>query len=209
MTRPTEPTGSSQGSRASGSTPRSLLERARAGEGDAWERLVGLYAPVAYQWCRGLGLQEPDAADVLQEVFQAVAVHLGDFRRARPSDTFRGWLRTITRNKVNDHYRRLAREPGGAGGSEAQERFAQVPDLRDIDIEPAIDDPERGLFRNALDLIRIEFEDRTWQAFWRTVVDGRLARDVATELGMSPGAVRVAKYRVLRRFREELGDLGE
>jgi RNA polymerase sigma-70 factor (ECF subfamily) len=54
----------------------------------------------------------------------------------------------------------------------------------------------------------VEFEERTWQAFWRTAVDGRSAADVGAELGMTPGAVRVAKSRVLHRLREELGDQG-
>ena len=66
---------------------------------------------------------------------------------------------------------------------------------------------EAGLFARALDLIRGEFEERTWAAFRLTAVEGRAARDVAADLAMTPGAVRVAKSRVLRRLREELGDL--
>ena len=58
----------------------------------------------------------------------------------------------------------------------------------------------------ALALIRGEFEERTWGAFWRTAVEGRAAKDVGAELGLSAGAVRVAKSRVLHRLREELGD---
>jgi RNA polymerase sigma-70 factor (ECF subfamily) len=71
------------------------------------------------------------------------------------------------------------------------------------------DEGERALFARALDLIRGEFEERTWSAFWRTAVDGRAAKDVGADLGMSAGAVRVAKSRVLRRLRQELGDLNE
>jgi RNA polymerase sigma-70 factor (ECF subfamily) len=66
---------------------------------------------------------------------------------------------------------------------------------------------ERALFHRALQMVRGEFEERTWQAFWQTVIDGRAPKDVAADLGMSPGAVRVAKSRVLHRLREELGDL--
>jgi len=71
----------------------------------------------------------------------------------------------------------------------------------------AEEEAERGLLRRALEMIRDEFEERTWQAFWRTTVDGQAPRDVAADLAMSPGAVRVAKCRVLHRLREELGDL--
>jgi RNA polymerase sigma-70 factor (ECF subfamily) len=200
--------GAGSASHTSTGTSLSLLQRIRADDAEAWERLVALYGPLVFRWCRRWDLQDQDVADVFQEVFQAVAAHVADFRKERPGDTFRGWLRTITANKVRDHFRRLGREPGGAGGTDAQVRLAQVPapvvetDADDRDLDDA-------LFRQSLDFIRQEFEDRTWQAFWRTAVDGRAPKDVAAELAMSPGAVRVAKCRVLRRLREELGDVLE
>jgi RNA polymerase sigma-70 factor (ECF subfamily) len=113
----------------------------------------------------------------------------------------------IALNKVRDHFRRLGREPAGVGGTDAQRRLTQFPAPPPDD--PAEEEAECGLFHRALDLIRGEFEERTWQAFWRTAVEGRAPKDVAEELAMSPGAVRVAKSRVLRRLREELGDLAE
>jgi RNA polymerase sigma-70 factor (ECF subfamily) len=190
------------------STSRSLLARVKADDARSWDRLISLYAPLAYRWCQRLGLPEQEIADVLQDVFHAVAAHIAGFRKEREGDTFRGWLRTITRNKVNDHFRRLGREPGGAGGTVAQLRLARVPDAA----PPAEDDSsegraDRGLFGRAIELIRAEFEDRTWRAFWLSAVEGRAPSEVAAELEMSPGAVRVAKSRVLRRLREELGEL--
>jgi RNA polymerase sigma-70 factor (ECF subfamily) len=194
----------------SSGTPRSLLERVRAGEPAAWEALVGLYGPLVYHWCRRWDLQEQDIADVVQDVFQAVFTHVADFRKARPGDTFRGWLRTIVHNKVHDHFRRLGREPGGVGGTDAQARLLQLPGPEPAEAAPADDvEAERRLFRRCLELIRGEFAERTWQAFWHTAVEGRSPKDVAADLGMSPGAVRVAKCRVLQRLREALGDVME
>ncbi len=202
--------GSSAGSQRSSATSRSLLARIQAADPAAWDRLVALYGPLVLHWCRRWDLQEQDAADVFQEVFRSVAEHVADFRRDRPGDTFRGWLRTITRNKVHDHFRRLGREPGGAGGTDAQRRFANLPAPEPPEDDgPDADAAERGLLHRALELIRSEFEERTWQAFWRIAVAGKAPRDVAVELGMSPGAVRVAKSRVLHRLRAELGDLTE
>src|SRR5262249_9818827 len=159
--------------------------------------------PLVYRWCRRWDLPEQDIADIFQEVFQAVATHVATFHRERPGDTFRGWLRTITQNKVHDHFRKRGREPGGAGGTEAQIQLAQLPAAEsrssDDDSRNADRTAERQLFARALELIRNEFEDRTWRAFWQTTVDGRAAPEVALDLGMSPGAVRVAKSRVLRR----------
>ncbi len=193
--------------RSSTGTARSLLDRARAREPAAWDRMVALYAPLVMRWCRGWGLRDQDAADVFQEVFQAVALHLGTFRRARAGDTFRGWLRTITRNKVCDLHRRCDREPPGVGGSEARNFLAQVPQEPPAEEVSPADVPDGELLHRALALIRDEFEPRTWSAFWQTAVEGRATVDVAADLGMSPGAVRVAKSRVLHRLREDLGDL--
>jgi RNA polymerase sigma-70 factor (ECF subfamily) len=191
------------------STSRSLLERARSDDPAAWGRLVELYAPLVLHWCRRWGLPEQDSADVFQEVFRAVAGHLRGFHKDRPGDTFRGWLRTITRNKVTDHFRRSGVEPHAVGGSEAQARLAALPAPEDASEEDAAAEEraEQGLLHRALELIRGEFEERTWRAFWRTAVDGLAPRDVAAELSMSPGAVRVAKCRVLHRLRRELGDV--
>jgi RNA polymerase sigma-70 factor (ECF subfamily) len=191
---------------SSTSTHRSLLQRARVHDPAAWERMLALYGPLVLGWCRGWGLREEDAADVFQEVFQSVAAHLAGFHRDRAGDSFRGWLRTITRNKVTDHYRRRQREPAAVGGSEARDRLARVAGAAPPD-EPGETAAEAGLLHRALGMIRGEFEPRTWEAFWRTAVDGRAAADVAAELGMTPGAVRVAKSRVLHRLRAELGDL--
>lgn len=208
------------------STSRSLLARVRANDAAAWSRLVELYAPYVFVQCRRARLAPEDTADVFQEVFQAAFARLDGFRKERPGDTFRGWLRTIARNKIHDHFRRLERQPRAVGGSQIQARLAQCqapPDahggacstgsseLREGQAGESgltsAGDAERELFQRALAVVRSRFRDRTWRAFEATVLEGRAPRDVASDLGMQPGAVRVAKCRVLQRLREELGDL--
>jgi RNA polymerase sigma-70 factor (ECF subfamily) len=191
-----------------GSTSRSLLAGAKLDEPAAWERVVRLYAPLVASWCRRWGVAEQDLPDVLQDVFSAVASHLDRFRKAEPGDSFRGWLSTIARNKVRDHFRRRADEPAAVGGTEATFNLQQIADPNAIAELPELaDDPlfDELLFQ-ALESIRAEFHERTWQAFWRVVVEGRAATDVGADLNMTPGAVRVAKSRVLLRLRRELGD---
>lgn len=185
-----------------------LLERVRAEDERAWSRLVTLYSPLVYHWCRRSGLQPTDTEDIFQEVFRAVLTHVHGFRKRKAHDTFRGWLATITRNKIRDHFRRLGREPAAQGGTEAQRQLSQVPaPPPPVAAPPSDADMDRGLQARALELIRTEFREHTWRAFWRTAVDGQPAPSVAEELSMTPGAVRVAKSRVLQRLREELGDL--
>jgi RNA polymerase sigma-70 factor (ECF subfamily) len=138
-----------------------------------------------------------------------VATHLGAFRKRGEADTFRGWLRTIAENKIRDHFRRAGREADAAGGTEAQHRLAQIPAPAAAVDASRDDDWEGPFYRRVLDLVRGEFEERTWQMFWLTVVDDRSPTDVAAQFGVTPVAVRKAKSRVLRRLREEIGDLIE
>lgn len=194
--------------RLSASTSRSLIERVQAGDQAAWEILVDLYGPLVYRWCRLWNLPDQETADVFQDIFQAVSSHITSFRKIKPGDTFRGWLRVISANKVRDHFRKSGREPGGMGGTDAQRRLAHVPALPVREDASSDGGEDRILVGRLLDLIRAEFEDRTWQAFWATAVEGRTPRDVAIDLNMTPGAVRVAKSRVLHRLREELGESG-
>ncbi|MBW3596880.1 MAG: RNA polymerase sigma factor [Planctomycetes bacterium] len=190
-------------------TSTSLLERLRNDEASSWRRLVRLYGSLVYSWCRRKGLQEQDAADVSQEVFRAVAVHIRDFSRDRSGDSFRRWLKTIANNKIRDHWRRRNRETAPVGGTEAHLQLEQVPDESDAE-SPADQQAEIGhVFRQALELVKADFEPVTWQAFWQTAVDGRAAADVAADLGITANAVRIAKSRVRSRLRQEFGELIE
>ncbi|MDG3004215.1 RNA polymerase sigma factor [Paludisphaera mucosa] len=187
-------------------TSATLLDRARASDADAWARLVYLYGPLVRHWCARWGCVGADADDLVQEIFLAVAAGLPGFRRERAGDTFRGWLRTIARNKRLDALRRGDRDPVAQGGTEAQWRLAQAPGPEaEADEDPI--EQVSGLYHRALELVRSEFEEKTWRTFWRVAVDGLTVDAVAREAGVAPAAVRQAKSRVLRRLKQEVGDL--
>lgn len=186
-----------------------LLDQLRAGRPEAWEQFVKLYAAVIHRWCRRAGLNADDAADVLQEVLAAVMRHLPSFHREGPQDSFHAWLASITRNKVRDHYRRRMGRAEARGGSTAQRQMADIPQPPEPSEESIRPDAESEawLSRRVLEMIRGEFEPRTWDAFWRTAIEGQSPAHVATDLAMSVPAVYMAKSRVLRRLRRALGEL--
>jgi RNA polymerase sigma factor (sigma-70 family) len=189
-------------------TSLSLLERVKNQDGAAWQRLGELYGPLILHWCRLRGLQEADAENVRQEVFLAVHRAVGEFQREPPRLTFRGWLRTITKNKIIDHLRQVGKLPDAVGGDEWQQRIeALSADLPDDD--SSAHEEKSLLVRRALDLLQTDFEPQTWTAFWRVRIDGLPAQAVAEELQTSTSAVHTACYRVRNRLEAEFAGLIE
>jgi RNA polymerase sigma-70 factor (ECF subfamily) len=178
-------------------TPASLLERLRdSNTPEAWERLVFLYTPLIYSWARQAGLQEADAADLVQDVFVTLVQTLPSFDYDRHK-SFRRWLRTITLNKWRD--RQKKRQPVPGDPSLLREELSAPVDEQFWEV-----DYRRQLVQRALAIMSRDFQPATWKAFWEQVVEDRPAAAVAAELGLTVGAVYAAKVRVLNRLRQEM-----
>lgn len=190
---------------SSQATSESLLIRVSARESAAWQRLVDLYGPLVFSWCQRGGLQNDDAADVMQDVFVSVAKAIERFD-LHGKGRFRAWLWTITRNKLHDHYRKPAPDQA-TGGDAAYELLSELPEQWSDECSEVTRSEVRSLYHRAMELIRTDFQLQTWQAFWMSVVEERSTEDISKELGIRPSSVRQAKSRVLRRLRAELGDV--
>ncbi len=187
-------------------TRQSLLIRIRdTADAVAWGQFVDLYGPLVYRFARRRGLQDADAADLMQDVLGSVARVAGRYRYEPERGSFRGWLFTVARNKLHTFQSRRKRGIGSnaVGGSEGLAE--QVSPGED---EAAVWDREYEwqVFSWAAEQVRGEFADSTWRAFWMTAVEGRGAREVSQASELSVGAVYVAKSRVLARIREQIQD---
>lgn len=189
----------------------SLLLRIRdASDREAWRQFVDLYAPLIYGLARKRGLQDADAADVTQDVFRAVAVAVPSWNYDPKRGSFRGWLYTVTRNKINDFVsgRKHAR---GTGDTATQMYLEEQPDWA----TPAEDETawqreaQQRVFAWAAERIRGDFQEATWKAFWQVAVEGKSGEEAARSLHMSVGAVYVAKSRVLARLKKEIQQFEE
>jgi RNA polymerase sigma-70 factor (ECF subfamily) len=188
-----------------GSTSASLIARVKQCEPEAWRKLTDVYTPLVYGWARRSGLNDADAADAVQEVFQSVYSHSADFDGQNQQASFRAWLWAITRNRVRLYYRQRGAIPQAEGGTDLVRQLNEYPDWIDDEEEPVNSGERHALLQRILVVIRHDFDDITWQAFWRLTVENHATADLAVELGISQGAVRQAKYRVLCRLREEMG----
>ena len=171
----------------------------------AWEEFVDLYTPLVVRYSASRGVPEADRADVVQEIFRAIAKVIGRFDYDRDRAKFRTWLYTVCRSKINNFHnsreRRACVTTFEAGG-EAIENHPDPREEKDWE-----DDYRRHMFRWAVQQVRPEFSPNQWAAFWETAVNERSAKELGAELGMSKGAIYVAKSRVVARLREQVASV--
>jgi RNA polymerase sigma-70 factor (ECF subfamily) len=186
-------------------TRASLLVRLRdPADVAAWHQFVELYGHLVYGFVRQRGLQDADAADLTQEVFLALAETAGRWHYDPQQGRFRGWLYGITRKKLARFLERRNAQPLGTGDSNTHQRLTEEPS-QEPDLEVAWErEFQQQLFRVAAAAIKDSFAPSTWQSFWGTAIEGKSAATVASELGLSVGAVYVAKCRVLARLTEQI-----
>jgi RNA polymerase sigma-70 factor (ECF subfamily) len=146
-------------------------------------------------------VNDNEAADVVQDVLLLLHTKMSEFRY-NPDQRFRGWLRTVTLNKCRDHFRKRARGMPTAESGEI--RRLEVEDDAEIFTD---DEYRKHVASRALQLMKSDFQETTWQACWLRIVEERPAAEIAAELNMTENAVYVAFWRVIRRLREELQGL--
>jgi RNA polymerase sigma factor (sigma-70 family) len=189
-------------------TRASLLIRLRdARDKDAWTQFVQVYAPLIYGFGRSRGLQDADAADLMQDVLSSLTRSLGRLDYDPRRGSFRSWLYTITRNRLNTFLDRQRRVVHGTGDSGAHRRLEQEPEPTEIsEWEREYD---RRVFDWAAERVRATNSEPIWQAFYQTAMEGKKPKDVAQALNMSVGSVYVAKSRILAQVREQIQRLNE
>lgn len=167
-------------------------------EGD-WRQLLDVYGPLLYGWLARSGVPAADHDDLTQEVLMVVMRRVSEFDH-RGAGAFRAWLRGILANQLRKYFR---------------DRPPSAPAV-DLDAVAAADsvlgkqwdrEHDEHLAARALRLVQGDFSPATWAAFTRHVLDGRPVVEVSRELGVSVNSVLLAKSRVLKRLRSELGGL--
>ncbi len=169
-----------------------------------WGEFDGRYRPIILGFARRLGLSEDDSADVAQEV---LTQFVQDFRAGKYDRTrgrLRSWIIGIARHRIADSRRRRFRRHEVRGDS-------ALANLQDEEQLSRIWDEEarQAVLCRALELLSANTRSnpKSLEAFKLLVIAGRTPQEVAEELGMSAGAVHLAKHRCLARLRSIVADL--
>ncbi len=161
-----------------------------------------MYAPVVYGYAIKHGLQDADAADFAQDTILGLMRSLKTFEYDCSKGSFRGWLVTVLRNRLKRIVHQATREYRGSGDSAVLQQLSELP-MKQTD-ESWEREVKLNEFHWAAQRIQFEFQPKTWSAFWQTTVIGQSVQQVAEELGITVGAVYVARSRVLARIRIEV-----
>jgi RNA polymerase sigma-70 factor (ECF subfamily) len=182
-------------------TPVSLLDKLkRSRDPRAWQRLVELITPLLFAWARRVGLQDADAADLVQETFLLIHDKIPHFNHS-PQGSFRGWLRTVLLNR----WRELARRRKLPLQHADLNEHAEPTDSSEFEVREF----HVYLVHRSLEMLRGEFSASTLTAFRLHVLEGKSCREVAAQLGLSINAVSLAKFRISKRLRQELKGISE
>ena len=185
----------------------SLLDRLRAARPDDpdWLRLEEIYRPLIRRWLGRVPGLGDESADLTQEVFLVMVRDIPRFERRREG-SFRAWVRQVTVNVLRNHRKRQSRRR--AVGMDACDAFLNRLAEPNSELAREWDlDHDRHIFQQLQSAVQPGFAPATWEAFRRFALDGLPAAQVAAELGLTVNAVTLAKSRILKRLREEAGDL--
>lgn len=182
---------------------RRLVERARAGDRDAFDELVREHFALVYAMLhRHVGNHE-DAEDLAQECFVRAWRSLALYRT---DGSFQGWLARIAVHLARDHHRGVSRRPRLASAPPELESFAPA---RDPGPGETLGQRELG-FRLA-EALR-ELPHRLRAALVLRVLEERDYEEVGTALGVTRATARThvmqARKRLLRWLGPWLEDSG-
>lgn len=185
-------------------TSPSLLARLREHPSDpsAWELFVARYQPRLLEWCRHWGLQDADCHDICQTVLLRLAAKLRVFAYDS-TQSFRGWLYTLTRHAWADFVADLQKRVQPADPAAALQELAAREDLESrlkdlFDLE---------LLEESLARVKARVEEKTWEAFRRTTLVGESATEVACVLNMPLASVFKAKSNVRKMVQDVVKSL--
>lgn len=175
-----------------------ILRLPTQSDAQAWREFVEIYEPLLFRFARRRGLQEADAREIAQNVFVAVAKAVDRWEPNQERGRFRAWLFRIARNQVINTVSKHRRD-------RASGRTAEIEVLKDLpnreEFDEVAEDYRREMFRLAAAQVRESFHANTWDAFWKSSVLARPVEEVAKEVGISTGAVYIAKSRVIAKIK--------
>lgn len=194
-------------------TRRSLVDRlANWDDQKNWQEFYAIYGKLIFAVARKSGLTVSEAEEAVQETVITIAKKIDGLRYDPAVGSFKGWVLTITRWRINDQFRKRKPEQKTARRRDETRRgtatIERVPDAAGFDLESSWDaEWQQNLLHAALTHAKAKTEPKQWQIFDCYVVKNWPAPKVARELGVSLAQVYLAKHRIAALVKKEVARL--
>ena len=188
-------------------TRQSLIVRLKSEQNElAWRDFVCAYEGFLNQLVRRQGVPERHVPDITQQILLTIARSIDGWKDDGNAASFRRWLSTVSRNVVIRFMSRERKQAGGIGGSDL---VAQLQNVEDKPDEQHIRRYQHERIVWAAELVRHEFLETSWRAFWATVIEERPVDEVALELNVSPGSIYMSRSRIMARIKKKVAEVEE
>ncbi|HOY59359.1 MAG TPA: sigma-70 family RNA polymerase sigma factor [Verrucomicrobiota bacterium] len=194
-------------------TRRSLLSRLKNWDDqESWRDFFNTYWRLIYTAGRRAGLSESESEDLVQDTIVAVAKRMHDFKYDPATCAFKTWLRVLTQRGIANRYRKRGREVATVAlpsrDDTSTEPIEALPDPAGLEPDPRWDEEwERNLLRAAIDRVQQRVAPVTFQVYDYHVLQGQTVTQTCKALGVSAGKVYMAKLRVGKMLKREVGEL--
>jgi len=175
-----------------------LVERAREGEREAFEKLIELHQAEIFRLVFFRTRSKIDSEDLTQDIFMSAFKYLPQLK---DSDRFRPWLYRIALNRVHDFHRRN-RFLAFLGMTEHKEQ-TDIADVEPHHNPGALDTVIRKEFWSRVRQLSNRFSRMEKEVFFLRFVDDLSLKEIAQALGRSESAVKTHLYRAIRKFKED------
>jgi len=194
-------------------TRRSLLVRIKnPSDGKSWQEFYDTYSTFIRGVAMKAGLSECEAQEVLQETMIALSKNIAEFEYDPAKGKFKGWLRKLTVWRIYDQFRKRHPELNNSGDTSSKtgetSMIARIADPKGCELEAIWDDEwKKNLFERAVERVKRCVNAKQYQIFDLYVIKGWPAEKVAAVLGITTGQVFLAKHRLSKLIKQEIGRL--
>ncbi len=165
------------------------IQRARAGDLDALERIYRAYEGTVYALARRICRSAEDAEDVLQETFLEVCRSIGGFRGEGPG-SLTAWIKRVASSKALMRIRR--------------EKYRETDELYENGDAVARHDPDVALTLDLEEALN-RLSERSRAVVWLHDVEGYTHEDIADLMGMTVSFSKSQLARAHTRLKTWLG----
>ncbi len=189
-------------------TRSSLIHRLKATiNGESWQDFFNTYWELIFNVARRAGLSHADAQDVVQETIVKVHKSFDRFQYDRKRGSFKGWLRSVTRSRLAEHFKKQQKRlPLNQPFEDSSKNpTTEIIDPNGLELKKIWKEEwHKHIIHSALTRLKRVVSPKQFQIFKCYCIDEWTVSEISKALNVNAAQIYMAKQRVGKLFRQEL-----